>query len=1160
MHHRLGTSSRRTLLSQASPRCLGRWPADAGLACIVALCATGCVPTTDDAYAERTALPFASAKTPAARGVAHTVTLLTGDRVLVRPDAQTVTIERAPGRERVRFLTQRFARRPGDSPHLYVIPEDALPLVLAGKADRRLFDVSLLIDSHYDDEHRDNLPVIATYAQKRGQQRAPAVRTLPGDINPRTLRSVNGVSARPHKTRVRDVWGAFAAAHGKRSKHAPSGTDDAIDKIWLDALLQPVLDQSVPQIGAPAAWSLGYRGEGVIVAVLDTGVDSAHPDLADRLVDSRNFTAEPDDDLVGHGTHVASIIVGSGAASEGRYRGVAPGASLLSGKVCEVDGCPESSIIAGMEWAARDGSARIVNLSLGGSDEPGPDPLEEAVDVLTAQYGTLFVIAAGNDGPDQGTVNSPGTAVAALTVGAVDRGDQMAWFSSRGLTVGDYVLKPDLTAPGVDVVAARAVGTELGIPVGDGYVRLSGTSMATPHVVGAAALLMQQHPGWRAAETKAALMGSASYSPDWTTLDQGAGRVDVPSALTTRVIADPPSISFGLARWPHEDDAPITRTVTYRNLGAAAQLELALDVLGPDGSAAAAGMFTVTPASVDLPVGASVSVTLTANTSITGSDGIYSGRLLASAGGDITVGVPLAVSREVESYDLTLRTLDRSGAPSIDWTGGIVGMENRTWQSVEPSAGGGDVTLRLPRGRYAYETFIFSDDPEEPLTRILAPNQQLSADKLLVLDASRATPLTITPPRAGLENLMTEQTWQISAENGGFASGLMGGGVTGTFLYVAEIEPLAPELAAIVSAHWVDSDSARPDSYSGAWTEQGRLPVGPVLAVDKRKQAVVKARYEAPLRSPESPVLVNEVLVGAYAGGMMPVMSSIFATELPCERTEHYYSSQPSVQWLNGMEMHDEEFVEDMILTGVPATYLPRHGYRAQWNQPPFSPVFTEPTSFRDSAYRKGDMLSVWPPMHGDREGHAGFMMTQGQTRLFQNGELIGESESGVGDRFEVSPEPAEYRLEISQSQTMLELTTEQHVSWTFQSVHVDDGERVQLPLLTFGFAPKLDQLGHAPRTPHFRLPLRVSQYGRSGSPDVDRPSVDVSYDDGATWVELRVERAGHDWAAFVNHPRSRDVEYVSLRARAHDRVGNAVEQTVIRAYALEQQPAGPGE
>ena len=133
------------------------------------------------------------------------------------------------------------------------------------------------------------------------------------------------------------------------------------------------------------------------VGVLDTGVKADHPDLAGKVLEAKDFTGtRPDasDDL-GHGTHVAGIIAGTGGASGGRYRGVAPDAWLISGKVCVAYGCPESAVIAGMEWIAP--KVRVVNMSLGGEATDGTDPVSQAVNALSGRYGTLFVAPAGND-------------------------------------------------------------------------------------------------------------------------------------------------------------------------------------------------------------------------------------------------------------------------------------------------------------------------------------------------------------------------------------------------------------------------------------------------------------------------------------------------------------------------------------------------------------------------------------------------------------------------------------------------------------------------------------------------------------------------------------------------------------------------------------------
>src|SRR5262249_49916674 len=151
---------------------------------------------------------------------------------------------------------------------------------------------------------------------------------------------------------------------------------------------------------------------GVTVGVVDSGIDSSHPDLTGQVIAAQDFTGTGDTrDFAGHGTHVAATI----ASHDTRYRGVAFGAHLISAKGCGGDGsCLDSDILAGMQWAAQQG-AKIINMSLGGADSPGVDPIEQAVGDLTAQFGVLFVIAAGNSGPGDSTIESPGSADAALT-------------------------------------------------------------------------------------------------------------------------------------------------------------------------------------------------------------------------------------------------------------------------------------------------------------------------------------------------------------------------------------------------------------------------------------------------------------------------------------------------------------------------------------------------------------------------------------------------------------------------------------------------------------------------------------------------------------------------------------------------------------------------
>jgi subtilisin family serine protease len=423
-----------------------------------------------------------------------------------------------------------------------------------------------------------------------------------------------------------------------------------IEKIWLDGRHKLSLDQSLPQIGAPAVWHDDYTGTGVSVAVLDTGIDTSHADLANQVMGAKNFSGEPDGDRVGHGTHVASTIAGTAAASNGRYKGVAPDAKLYDGKVCDDSGaCSMSAILAGIAWAATEVKAKIVNLSVGGYDAPGIDPLEEAVNRLSAETGTLSVIAAGNKGPDTGTDGSPGSADAGLTVGAVDKHGQLADSPSRGPGVGDGAIKPDVTAPGVGIVGAKAKNSVIGTPIGDKYLMLNGTSMATSHTAGAAALLAQKHPDWKASELKAALMASAKPVAGQSLFEQGAGRIDVAKGVKQTVISEPGTMSFGTVEFPHDDDQPVTKTLTYGNLGdQPVTLDLTATLNDPAGQPAPPGSIELSANSVTVPAGRHASVQVTTNTKHDGPNGNHSGRVTATAE-DVSVMTGLAVTRRTST-------------------------------------------------------------------------------------------------------------------------------------------------------------------------------------------------------------------------------------------------------------------------------------------------------------------------------------------------------------------------------------------------------------------------------------------------------------------------------------------------------------------------------
>ncbi len=437
-----GDSARGTLRRQVNRACA----ATIATATAVALAAGMAAPRRRTG---RTARPPGSSASATALKGKHRITLITGDRVTLDAKGRVLGLEPAEGREHIPVQIRRA------DGHTLVVPADAARLVASGTLDQRLFDVTELNNSATRRAHRAGLKVIVGY---RG-----AAKTAKADVRDagtvrRALTSLNADAVQTPQDATADLWDAVT--DGDR-------TAAGVARVWLDGVRKASLDTSVGQIGAPKAWQAGYDGKGVKIAVLDTGVDATHPDLKGQVTAAKNFTSAPTTgDVVGHGTHVASIAAGTGAQSKGTYKGVAPGAKVLNGKVLDDAGFgDDSGILAGMEWWAAAQGADIVNMSLGGMDTPETDPLEAAVDKLSAEKGILFAIAAGNEGPQ--SIGSPGSADSALTVGAVDDQDKLADFSSTGPRLGDGAVKPDLTAPGVDITAASAMGNDIAKEVGE---------------------------------------------------------------------------------------------------------------------------------------------------------------------------------------------------------------------------------------------------------------------------------------------------------------------------------------------------------------------------------------------------------------------------------------------------------------------------------------------------------------------------------------------------------------------------------------------------------------------------------------------------------------------------------------------------------------------
>jgi serine protease AprX len=330
--------------------------------------------------------------------------------------------------------------------------------------------------------------------------------------------------------------------------------------IYLNRELTYFLDESTRVIGATEVWnSLGVTGAGVTVAVLDSGVDATHADLptGSKVVQNVKIVSDPvglaapvvlenlatTDTSSGHGTHCASTIAGTGAASGGRFRGVAPGASLVgigAGEVIVI-----LSALQGFDWILENQAAygiRVVSNSWGTSGAFDPNDPINVASRLAHDRGIVVVFAAGNAGPDDDTLNPYSVAPWVIGVAAGNKdGQTLADFSSRGVP-GSAVYQPTITAPGVGIVAARALTGLITAPAlpddvalgtdAVSYTTMSGTSMATPHVAGVVALMLEANPALSPDNVKSVLQSTATPMPGYAVHQVGSGYVNALAAVT----------------------------------------------------------------------------------------------------------------------------------------------------------------------------------------------------------------------------------------------------------------------------------------------------------------------------------------------------------------------------------------------------------------------------------------------------------------------------------------------------------------------------------------------------------------------------------------------------------------------------------------------------
>ncbi|MET7311286.1 S8 family serine peptidase [Streptomyces sp. NPDC005571] len=1194
----------------------------------------------------------------------HTVTLVTGDVVTTRQTGSkaggTVDVRSATGAPADAHVMESN----GD---LYVIPEAAMRYVAKGTLDKRLFNISRLVADGYDDAHRDQLPLIVSYGTKAASGLRSA--TPKGATRVKALGSVQGAALNEDRDQSAVFWRAVTStpASGSRTATAasPSGTPAfgaGIARIWLDGVVKADLAESTSQIGAPQAWEAGDTGQGVDVAVLDTGIDAEHPDLAGQIAASQSFVPEEDvTDRHGHGTHVASTIAGTGAASDGKEKGVAPGADLHIGKVLSNAGSgAESWVLAGMEWAAVDQHADIINMSLGNpTPSDGTDPLSAAVDRLSAETGALFVVAAGNTGTDQ-SIGGPGAADAALTVGAVDSSDDVAWFSSQGPRV-DGALKPEISAPGVDVLAARSQYAQFGE---GSYLTFSGTSQATPHVAGAAALLAATHPGLTGSQLKDLLVSSSKQLPKYNAFQAGSGRVDVASALSAGVFAS--STAFA-AHVPADGTGAVKRPVMYTNMGDV-PATLDLSVQAPN---APAGMFQLSTPQVVVPAHGTAEVTVTIDGSTATGNGRWTGQVVAAdtAGKAVT---HTAVSLGDVAHKLTLVLKDAHGNPMsgvvdllrfgddvpqqwiVDETGTAEGylpddvysvLEWKTVQGIHGPHSMGMALLGDPDVVMDHDTTVTLDAAKIERIDMTTPQRteatyqrleytrsmggQLWRDYMETqtnYDSLWAQPTThkVThgdfdlgarwrkeQPALAIGTKTTEFTdahrqqdvtplpqghyrFPLVAAGDGTSADYAGVDARGKAVVVRRNDTIsdADQAAAAIEAGAklllvVNNTPGRGfRSYSKEpWTgTPARIDVT-LLSTDEGEKLFGQASAHRAMLSvdsqPDSPYVYdlmrtwhneipNHLVVQGGPRNLARVNVTFDSPDTTLRGGEFRYDwpaynpkwgigmsmSEPvnsqRVDWVStgpGNSWGQEAYVEGLVYEIEPrTTYKAGSTQTQEWFKPIERPYLNN--NYKPPT-RSGSHLVLDVPAWGSSD-HVGMSLDyqnmhhtltlyQGDTRLAQNSNNTEVQSDALG----AGKLPYRLVLDANRDSTVSPYSSTTHTEWDFTSQAAAGDEQAVLPLMQIKYGVDTNAAGKAAR--NATLAASVAHLAHAtGAGTLSAVTLEVSYDDGHTWRKIT---RGHDGRFGLSAPKQ--AQFVSLRAHAHDSAGNAVAQTVIRAFGL---------
>ncbi|MBM0238619.1 hypothetical protein JNW88_18315 [Micromonospora sp. ATA32] len=507
---------------------------------------------------------------------------------------------------------------------------------------------------------------------------------------------------------------------------------------------------------------------------------------------------------------------------------------------------------------------------------------------------------------------------------------------------------------------------------------------------------------------------------------------------------------------------------------------------------------------------------------------------------------PLAVHREVESYDLTITHLDRAGKTTGNYSTTLVGLQTFTFQ--DPYDADGVAQVRLPKGRYGLNSYVFELGEAGGVSALAQPELVVDRNKRITVDARKARPVVTTVPQRSATPLLVDIGANFFGVDASYSLGLWSFDFAGLSSGQLGRSVSAQQFVGTVSSQWADGQApSSPYLYALSEGFPGRMPTGFVRHYRSTDLATVVHRFRGGYPGMSAERAVFPELEWNTGGSAV-----ILPTAVPGQRVEHYNTGH--VRWGSeldfGVRGEDGWLEPKAVLISTPTAYRDGRTVTETWNSAPYGPSFPTPRWPEQSITRTVDTIFLDVPVHSDADGHPGGSLNDtARTALYRNGTLVGESEYAGFGQFTVPGGAANYRLETSATRGFTDLSTEVTTAWTFRSRHVADDDPVRLPAMAVRFAPALRLDNSAPAGRAFVIPVQVQRQPGAPAANVAALTVEVSYDGGKTWRKAGLDRQGQGWAATVRHPAG--AGYASLRATARDTAGNTVTERIIQAYRL---------